>query len=222
MIKVISVLKRRDDLEVEAFQDYWLNVHGPIASRMPGVRRYVQSHTLLAGYRKRKPAADGIAELWFDDTDALRALQGTVTLEATMADHVEFVAPDGHKQIVTEEHVIKDGPLPADGVKNVEFVKRKPGMAVADFQRYWSEVHGPLGAAIAPIKRYVQSHTRRSAYRDGETPALDGMALTWFDDTDGMRASATSAEYATTRDDEENFVAIPLDFIITREHVIVA
>ena len=221
MIKVISVLKRRPDMEVEAFQDYWLNVHGPIAARMPGVRRYVQSHTLLGGYRKRQPAADGIAELWFDDTDALRALEGTAALDATLGDHVEFVAPDGHLQIFTEEHVIKDGPTPVDGVKNIEFVKRKPGMAVADFQRYWREVHGPLGAAIGPLKRYVQSHTKRSAYRDGRTPALDGMALTWFDDTDGMRASATSPEYVTTRDDEENFVASPLDFIITREHVIV-
>ena len=220
MIKVISVLKRRPDMDVEAFQDYWLNVHGPIAAGMPGVRRYVQSHTLLGGYRKGQPAADGIAELWFDDTDALRALQGTATLEATMADHVEFVAADGHMQIVTEEHVIKDGAAPT-GVKNVEFVKRKPGMVVADFQHYWREVHGPLGAAIGPIKRYVQSHTRRSAYRDGKTPALDGMALTWFDDTDGMRASAKTAEYDTTREDEENFVAIPLDFIITREHLIV-
>ncbi len=222
MIKVITALKRRPDLEVEAFQDYWLNVHGPIAGRMPGVRRYVQSHTLLSGYRKREPAADGIAELWFDDTDALRALEGAPELEATMADHVEFVAPDGEFQIFTEEHVIKDGPIPAGGVKNIEFVKRKQGMAVADFQRYWSEVHGPLGAAIKPIERYVQSHTRRSAYRDGRTPALDGMALTWFVDTDAMRASAASPEYTTIRADEENFVAIPLDFIITREHVIVA
>lgn len=221
MIKVISVIKRNPGMEVEAFQDYWLNVHGPIAAAMPGVRRYVQSHTLLGGYRKGQPAADGIAELWFDDTDAMRALEGTAALEATLADHIEFVAPGGLAQIFTEEHVIKDGPVPTDGVKNVEFVKRKPDMAVADFQRYWREVHGPLGAAIGPIKRYVQSHTRRSAYRDGNTPALDGMALTWFDNTDGMRASATSAEYETTRADEENFVAIPLDFIITREHVIV-
>ena len=103
MIKVISALKRKPDMEVEAFQDYWLNVHGPIAARLPGVRRYVQSHTLLGGYRKRQPAADGIAELWFDDTDALRALEGTAALDATLGDHVEFVAPDGHLQIFTEE-----------------------------------------------------------------------------------------------------------------------
>ncbi len=35
-----------------------------------------------------------------------------------------------------------------------------------------------------------------------------------------MRASARSPEYATTRADEDNFLTVPLDFIITREHVI--
>ena len=47
------------------------------------------------------------------------------------------------------------------------------------------------------------------------------MAITWFDDTAAMRASAETAEYAATRADEANFMA-PGDapFIITREHVV--
>ena len=95
-------------------------------------------------------------------------------------------------------------------------------MSVEEFQKYWLEVHGPLGAAIAPMKRYVQSHTRQSAYNDGKLPAFDGMAMTWFEDTGAMRASAESREYKATRSDEKNFVTQPLDFIITREHVIVS
>ena len=67
MIKIISVVKRRADMEVDAFQNYWLNVHADIVLRVPGIRRYVQSHTLIAGYRKGEPAADGIAELWLDE-----------------------------------------------------------------------------------------------------------------------------------------------------------
>ena len=54
----------------------------------------------------------------------------------------------------------------------------------------------------------------------------DGMtrvALTWFDDTQAMRISAASPEYAQVRNDEPNFIAPgPLPFIITKEHVIVA
>jgi len=221
MIKIISVVKRRADMEVDAFQNYWLNVHADIVLRVPGIRRYVQSHTLIAGYRKGEPAADGIAELWLDDSDALHALEDTPELAAASADHAEFIAPDSRRQIVTVEHVIKDGAIPNRAVKNIEFVKKKPGMPVDAFQRYWKTVHGPLGAAIAPIRRYVQSHTVVAAYRDGQTPPLDGAALTWFDDTNAMRAAARSPEYAATRADEDNFVSRSLDFIITREHVIV-
>jgi uncharacterized protein (TIGR02118 family) len=124
--------------------------------------------------------------------------------------------------ILTEEHVIKDGPAPPGGVKNVKFLIRKPGLAVNEFQRYWREVHGPIAAQIPVIRRYVQSHTRASAYERGRVPGYDGVAITWFDDTQAMRASAATAQYACTRADEPNFIA-PGDppFIITTAHVIV-
>jgi hypothetical protein len=48
------------------------------------------------------------------------------------------------------------------------------------------------------------------------------VAITWFDDTAAMRASAASPEYTRVRADEPNFVAPDLPFVITREHVIVA
>jgi hypothetical protein len=35
-----------------------------------------------------------------------------------------------------------------------------------------------------------------------------------------MRASAKTSEYDETRADEDNFVTVPLDFVIATEHVI--
>jgi uncharacterized protein (TIGR02118 family) len=182
----------------------------------------VQSHTLLAGYRKGEPIYDGIAELWFEDTQAMAALRGTKEIAEVEADEAVFIDRGTMRLILAEEHVIKDGPAPSGGAKNVEFVTRKPGLGVHDFQRYWLEVHGPLAAQIPMIRRYVQSHTRPSAYERGRTPAYDGVAITWFDDTRAMRASAGTAQYARVRADEPNFIA-PGDapFIITTEHVIV-
>jgi hypothetical protein len=68
----------------------------------------------------------------------------------------------------------------------------------------------------------VQSHTRLGAYANHHVPALDGVALTWFTGTDAMRAAAETQEYADTRADEDNFLTVPLDFVITKEHVVVA
>ena len=222
MVKALSFFKRRSGMPVEAFQAYWRASHPQAVVRLPGVRRYVQSHTLPGAYRRGEPVYDGIAEIWFDDTQAMRALAGTPAYAAVQADEAKFIERATMGLIITEEHVIKDGPVPAAGVKNVEFLTHRPDLTIEAFQRYWREVHGPLAARIGVIRRYVQSHTRRSAYERGRVPRWDGAALTWFDDTQAMRASAASPEYAAVRADEANFLAPAAPFIITREHVIVA
>jgi len=209
-------------MSVEAFQTYWRTHHAEVVCRMPGIRRYVQSHTLLSGYGKRTPVCDGVAELWFDDTDALRRLAGSTELHDTQADHAQFMDLSSYIEIVTEDVVSKDGTIPAGAVKNIELVKKKVSMDPEPFHRYWIDVHGPLGGSIPQVQRYVQSHTRRAAYGSRRAPALDGVALTWFDNTDSMRAAATTTQYAATRADEDNFLTVPLDFVITTETVVVA
>jgi len=224
MIKVIACINRKPGMEVEAFQDYWLNQHPKLVTGLPGVRRYVQSHARPSGYRGgRELVHDGIAELWFDDTDSLRRLNDSDAYKAVLADEAKFIDPATRVFLLTDEHVIVDGPVPEGGVKNVEFVSRRPGMAVEEFQDYWRQVHGPIAAEIPVLKRYVQSHVRLGAYRDGRQPKYDGLAITWFESTDAMRASARTEAYRRTRADEPNFIAegeIPI--IISTEHVIVA
>ena len=209
-------------MPVEEFQAYWRDRHPAVVVRLPGLRRYVQSHTRPGGYRKGEPIYDGIAEVWFDDSGAMHALRGTDALAAVEADEPRFMDSSTKRVIVTDEHVIKDDPVPPGAAKNVEFVTRKPGLGPDEFRRYWKDVHGPLAAQIPMIRRYVQSPTRQSAYERGRTPAYDGLAITWFADTQAMRASAATAQYARVRADEPNFIAPgELPIIITTEHVIV-
>lgn len=221
MITLIEVIRRKAGLSVEQFQRYWLDTHAEKASRLPGVRRYVQSHTLLSGYAKRVPACDGVAEFSFDNTEALSALAATSEFATVQRDRDEFIDIGSRIEIITEDVVIKDGAIPAGGVKNIELVKKQPGMPAGAFHRYWIDVHGPLGGSIPQVLRYVQSHTCADEYRDGRMPALDGVALTWFTDTHAMRDAARTDEYGRTRADEDNFLTVPLDFVITKEHVIV-
>ena len=221
MIKSIVIFRRRAGLSVEDFGRYWQEQHGPLVARLPGLRRYVQSQTLASAYAKFTPACDGVAELWFDNSDALRALAGTSQYAEVLADEARLLDPASRIEILTDDIVIKNGTPPPNGVKNIEFVKRRPDLTPEAFHRHWEVVHGPLGASIPQILRYVQSHTRLAAYRDGRQPPLDGLALTWFVDTKAMRDSATTPQYATTRADEHNFVTEPLDFVITREREIV-
>jgi uncharacterized protein (TIGR02118 family) len=221
MVKVIAIVKRKAGMPLDAFQEHWRTRHADVVRKLPGLRRYVQSHTLPSGYRKGDPVWDGIAELWFDDTEALRGLRGTPEQSAVDADEARFLERGAMKMLYTDDHVIKDGPIPRDGVKNIEFLQHRADLAIDAFQRYWRDVHGPIAAKIPQLRRYVQSHVRASAYAGGRTPAYDGLAITWFDDTNAMRDSAKTGEYARTRGDEPNFVAPDPPFIITREITVV-
>jgi uncharacterized protein (TIGR02118 family) len=222
MVKVITFLKRKAGMPVEEFQRYWRERHPDVVTRLPGVRRYVQSHTLVSAYGAGEPLYDGIAEVWADDTAALRAMTGSPVHADLQADEARFIDRATMGVIITEEHLVKDGPVPPDAVKNVAFLTRKPGLSVEEFQRHWREVHGPIAAALPGLRRYVQNHTRRSAYEAGRIPAYDGVVLAWFDSTDAIRHAATSGEYARVLADVALFLspgAVP--FILTREHVIV-
>lgn len=219
MLKKVIVFRRRPGMTVADFAQYWEQRHAPLVTRLPGLRRYVQSQTLLSGYAKLTPACDGVAELWFDDASALRALAGSSAQAAVDADVANFIDPDSRIEILTRDLLIKDGPRPPHGVKNIELVRKRADLRPEDFHRHWEINHGPLGASIPQVLRYVQSHTTLDSYRDG-VPPLDGIALTWFIDTAAMRAAAATPEYARTRADERNFVVEPLDFVITREREI--
>lgn len=222
MIKALTLLKRRQGMDVAAFQSYWLTRHVEVVLRLPGIVRYAQSHTRLGGYRNGDPVYDGIAEVWFENIDAMRALPGTAVHDALLEDEDRFIERSEMAMLLTEDRVIKDEP--ATGcVKNVELLSRKPGMDVEDFQQYWHDSHGPIARKLPALGRYVQSHARLGGYRNGREPIFDGAAITWFPNTDAMRACAASPEYSATRADEENFLKrgkVPV--IITDEHIIVA
>jgi uncharacterized protein (TIGR02118 family) len=223
VIKVVTFLKRKPGMGVDAFQAYWRERHPAVVTRLPGVRRYVQSHALADVYAGGEPAYDGIAEVWADSTDDLRAMTRSPAWAAVQADEAEFIDRASMGFVVTEEHVVKDGPLPVDAIKRVTFLRRRTGLSVDEFQRYWREIHGPLAAAIPSLRRYIQSHTRRAAYEAGRAPAWDGVASAWFDSADAIADLAATQRYAASLADRANFVAPdPTRAIVTREHVIVA
>ena len=222
MIKAVTYLKRRPGMAVDKFQTYWREQHPDVVKKLPGLRRYIQSHTRLGAYEKGEPVYDGIAEVWFDDSKALRAIQGTPEMNAVQADEANFIDRATMGLIITDDYVIKDGPVKPGMAKGIGFVKRKPGMPVEAFQRHWREVHGPLGLTVPNLRRYEQSHTRLAAYKDGREPKWDGVSITWFDDSKALRAAMQSLEFRKVQTDDPNFITPgPVPFIITTEHLIV-
>lgn len=115
MIKSLSLLTRKDGMTHEQFIKHWVEVHAPLAHAVPGLRRYVQSHIVEERKRPDIPATDvevdGIAELWYDDRDAMARALASPEAKALHADGALFIGRI--KTFTIEEKVII--PRPARG-----------------------------------------------------------------------------------------------------------
>jgi len=222
MLKIATLMKRRDGLSVDAFQDHLRTKYGPLAAKGPKLRRYVQSCALVQGYAKGELLFDAIGEMWFDSMDAYENYLRSPQFAAAQGDESAFLDRSRTVVMPVDVHVIKDGAVPENAVKNVEFVNRRPGMGLETFRAYWRNVHGPLAATIPVLHRYEQNHLARSEYDKGGAPPYDGLAITWFASTADMKRGTTTPEYAATRADEPHFLPDGhLPIIITREQVII-
>ncbi len=104
MIKVFSLLKRREDWTREEFQRWWIEDHVPYAVKLPGLRKYKVSLTKGSTTHEGQEPFDGVAELWFDSREALEAAWGSsVGLEAVGHSKANV---SNRVVLITEEHDI--------------------------------------------------------------------------------------------------------------------
>src|SRR5579864_5501142 len=106
MIKLVYCIVKKASLTGEGFFRYWKNVHGPIGARIPRLRKLVQSHRIAVPGDKQLPGFDGMAELWFDDMEALLAARQSPEWQASTEDEANFIDHDRVTYFVSEEHIV--------------------------------------------------------------------------------------------------------------------
>ena len=108
MIKSVGLLTRKEGLTHEDFVKHWLEVHAPLAHAVPEVRRYVQSHIVEERTRPDIPSTDveidGIAELWYDDQEALARAAASPEMKRLTDDGALFIG--SIKSYIVEEKQI--------------------------------------------------------------------------------------------------------------------
>ena len=73
-------------------------------------------------------------------------------------------------------------------VKQIEFIKRKPGLSQQEFSRHYEEVFAPLMLRASPtIKRYVRNHVIRTIA--GGEANIDCVTELWFENMEGLEAN---------------------------------
>jgi len=124
MIKLVYIVRKRDDVSAQDFHTYWLESHGPLVrsvARSLRARKYVQSHTIapeagaqIAQTRGMGAAYDGITEVWWDSMEDLAAgsgsAEGREAGRRLIEDEAKFIDLKRSFIFLTEEHTIFDFP----------------------------------------------------------------------------------------------------------------
>jgi len=117
-------------------------------------------------------------------------------------------------------------------IKVIFCLRRRMGMTVEEFQRYWREVHGPLverHREALRIVRYVQVHTDHGSLTDrlggfrGASEPFDGVAEIWYESREALSAIGKTPEGRAASqellEDERQFVDLERSCIWVGEEV---
>ena len=113
-------------------------------------------------------------------------------------------------------------------------LRRLPSLALAEFQDYWVNKHGPLVHRLQPalgMVRYVQLHRRGDELGSGMAKVrgapepYDGVAELWWESEESFRASGLTPEGREAGrlllEDEAKFIDLPNSPLwLNREQVI--
>lgn len=107
-------------------------------------------------------------------------------------------------------------------IKCIYFLKRKDGMSVEEFHRYWRDVHAPIAAKIPGIRKYVLCYPLSSQYQN-KFPLYDGVAELWFDSESALASAMQTEEWKISGADGDAFMQKPAtsDAIICGEDFII-
>jgi uncharacterized protein (TIGR02118 family) len=240
MIRLVFVLRRKPGMSLADFQQYWRTTHGPLVAKHAetlNILRYVQLHTLedqvnaqLAEARgKMEPPYDGVAELWWNNREALAAnfmnAAGQAAGRQLLEDEARFIdLPNSplwfaheYPQVNPAENIVarEDNSL----VKLFFCLRHPASQGLEHAQVYWRTNHGPTIRGIAPamrLKRYLQVHRceepleqRLRTSRGTKVAPYTGHAEAWFDRADLAAAGKTlegQRAMAIAIEDERKFI----------------
>lgn len=181
MLKVCTAFRRKPGMTVAQYQSYWSSDHPAFVKRLPGLRGYQQNRPLPESFGfEPAPPYDGLVELWFDDSAALKTMSASQEYADLIHDEEAFVDRPSIDMVFTTEAILKPGARPEGGIKRISYLRRSEGTDPLAFQTWIQAEYGPRVAANDKVTRYVQSLPRLNGYRDGRSPAWDCIDMAWF------------------------------------------
>ena len=127
MIKVMSLMKRKDGMDFGEFRKWLLDEHVAFARKLPGLRKYTANALIT---ENRDAPYDGITELFFDSEQAMA--------DAFATDAGVPAAPDGLTyDFMGDEHGALIGAATPRLAERIALVPPHCDPTVNLYDRYW-------------------------------------------------------------------------------------
>ena len=177
MINAITIIKKKQGLTYEKFQNYWKNEHAEIVTRSPLVGTYVQSHPIYNDKLIFEDTIDGIAEIWFDDTNAMRSLAATKEYKDIQDDEKVFIDGSAVRLIIAEDIITVEGDI--SDYKLIIFMNKSSNVELTDFRKELVDMASQYSKKN--INRMKVSLPKTAGYKGDKSPAWDAILTVWLD-----------------------------------------
>jgi hypothetical protein len=175
MINAMTIIKKKNEMTYTDFQNYWKNEHGIIVTRSSHIGTYIQSHPIYNANLDFEDSIDGLAEIWFKDTEAMRNLASTAEYKDIQADEKVFIDSSAISLLIAEDTVLKEGKCTEN--KILLFVRKKPTLSLEKFRDICLESDIP--GLDQKYSRCKISLPKISGYNNGKIPAWDAIFSLW-------------------------------------------
>ena len=177
MINAITIIKKKQGLTYEKFQNYWKNEHAEIVTRSPLVGTYVQSHPIYNDKLTFEDTVDGIAEIWFEDTNAMRSLAATKEYQDIQNDEKVFIDGSAVRLIIAEDIITFEGSV--SDHKLIVFINKSSNVELTDFRN--DLVDKASHYSKKNLNRMKVSLPKIAGYKGDKSPAWDAILTFWLD-----------------------------------------
>jgi uncharacterized protein (TIGR02118 family) len=206
-IKLFEFLRRAPGTSAEQFHAYWRDVHASMLADDPSLRRHVRRYELNhrlpedSGRDRQEGEVtdtgwDGVAVLWFDSLDEMRALSAEAGMAAVRDSAPEFRA-DERLIVVTEDpEIIVSTPRRDDAeAKMLCILRRNAALDLDTFHEHWLKNHGGLFQTIPELNEPLLGYEQNHGLRDPNA-AFDGVTEQWFESLDSFVESLSAPAHA--------------------------
>lgn len=197
-----ALISRRDGVTKEQFRDHWIQVHGMLSSKMPGVGTYRQNHIAERYYENLEPPLqeiDGISQLSFESIAAMEVSDASTEYAAVKADIPNFQGAITILVLSAEEIVAlpPDGPVPQ--AKLLWLSNRRGQLGGPELRKQWLAESSPRARDVPGLLRFVQNFVvdrghpvQGAGVPTGNAGTVETVSEMWFESVDALNRAFAS------------------------------